>query len=161
MSFQNVKPDSAVIFSNYLCRSTGKIQSYISAAWREKLPHLLPDHVTKEAWTSWYDKCYNCVFYWPIIQENPSFILSLWISDMLLVSSNPYDYHFCSQGVTTVENMDDGQELMATDVSCEKCILSPTKTNWKKKNSLQNHSLFHPACHGHPWLYSRRKVWLL
>lgn len=35
---------------------------------------------------------------------------------MLLVSSNPYDYHFCSQGVTTVENMDDGQELMATDV---------------------------------------------
>lgn len=36
---------------------------------------------------------------------------------MLLVSSNPYDYHFCSQGVTTVENLDDGQELMATDVS--------------------------------------------
>lgn len=36
---------------------------------------------------------------------------------MLLVSSNPYDYHFCSQGVTTVENMDDGEELMATDVS--------------------------------------------
>ena len=35
---------------------------------------------------------------------------------MLLVSTNPYDYHFCSQGVTTVENMDDGQELMATDV---------------------------------------------
>lgn len=35
---------------------------------------------------------------------------------MLLVSSNPYDYHLCSQGVTTVENMDDGQELMATDV---------------------------------------------
>lgn len=41
----------------------------------------------------------------------------MWISDMLLVSSNPYDYHFCSQGVTTVENLDDGQELMATDVS--------------------------------------------
>lgn len=35
---------------------------------------------------------------------------------MLLVSSNPYDYHFCSQGVISVENMDDGQELMATDV---------------------------------------------
>lgn len=35
---------------------------------------------------------------------------------MLLVSSNPYDYHFCSQGVTTVENLDDGQELMGTDV---------------------------------------------
>lgn len=37
-------------------------------------------------------------------------------TDMLLVSTNPYDYHFCSQGVTTVENMDDGQELMGTDV---------------------------------------------
>lgn len=42
---------------------------------------------------------------------------------MLLVSSNPYDYHFCSQGVTTVENMDDGQELMATDV---RAIIFPT-----------------------------------
>lgn len=36
---------------------------------------------------------------------------------MLLVSSNPYDYHFCSQGVTTVDNLDDGEELMGTDVS--------------------------------------------
>nr|XP_033818887.1 myosin-7B [Geotrypetes seraphini]XP_033818888.1 myosin-7B [Geotrypetes seraphini] len=35
--------------------------------------------------------------------------------DMLLVSNNPYDYHFCSQGVTTVDNLDDGEELMATD----------------------------------------------
>lgn len=41
---------------------------------------------------------------------------NLSVADMLLVSSNPYDYHFCSQGVTTVENLDDGQELMATDV---------------------------------------------
>lgn len=36
--------------------------------------------------------------------------------DMLLLSVNPYDYHFCSQGVITVDNMDDGEELMATDV---------------------------------------------
>lgn len=35
---------------------------------------------------------------------------------MLLLSMNPYDYHFCSQGVTTVDNMDDGEELIATDV---------------------------------------------
>ncbi|PKU27875.1 hypothetical protein llap_21821 [Limosa lapponica baueri] len=34
---------------------------------------------------------------------------------MLLLSLNPYDYHFCSQGVTTVDNLDDGEELMATD----------------------------------------------
>uniref|UniRef100_A0A8C3R9T5 Myosin heavy chain 7B n=1 Tax=Cyanoderma ruficeps TaxID=181631 RepID=A0A8C3R9T5_9PASS len=37
------------------------------------------------------------------------------LQDMLLLSLNPYDYHFCSQGVTTVDNLDDGQELMATD----------------------------------------------
>lgn len=54
------------------------------------------------------------IFYCHIVN---TFILYMLISDMLLVSSNPYDYHFCSQGVTTVENMDDGQELMATDVS--------------------------------------------
>uniref|UniRef100_A0A8C0IYL9 Myosin-7B n=1 Tax=Chelonoidis abingdonii TaxID=106734 RepID=A0A8C0IYL9_CHEAB len=37
------------------------------------------------------------------------------LQDMLLLSLNPYDYHFCSQGVTTVDNLDDGDELMATD----------------------------------------------
>ncbi|OWK03549.1 hypothetical protein Celaphus_00007918, partial [Cervus elaphus hippelaphus] len=37
------------------------------------------------------------------------------LQDMLLLSMNPYDYHFCSQGVITVDNMDDGEELMATD----------------------------------------------
>ncbi|ELW69586.1 Myosin-7B [Tupaia chinensis] len=38
------------------------------------------------------------------------------LQDMLLLSMNPYDYHFCSQGVITVDNMDDGEELIATDV---------------------------------------------
>ncbi|XP_063161645.1 myosin-15 isoform X3 [Candoia aspera] len=37
------------------------------------------------------------------------------LQDMLLVSTNPYDYHICSQGVVTVDNLDDGEELMATD----------------------------------------------
>lgn len=35
---------------------------------------------------------------------------------MLLVTTNPYDYHFCSQGVTTVEGISDGEELRLTDV---------------------------------------------
>lgn len=35
---------------------------------------------------------------------------------MLLVTTNPYDYHFCSQGVTTVESISDGEELRLTDV---------------------------------------------
>ncbi|XP_034646546.1 myosin-15 isoform X4 [Trachemys scripta elegans] len=37
------------------------------------------------------------------------------LQDMLLVSTNPYDFHFCSQGAVTVDNLDDGEELMATD----------------------------------------------
>ncbi|XP_043927037.1 myosin-15 [Protopterus annectens] len=37
------------------------------------------------------------------------------LQDLLLVSTNPYDYHICSQGVVTVDNLDDGEELMATD----------------------------------------------
>uniref|UniRef100_A0A3Q3ISE2 Myosin-7B n=1 Tax=Monopterus albus TaxID=43700 RepID=A0A3Q3ISE2_MONAL len=49
------------------------------------------------------------IYYQIMSQKKPELL------DMLLVSSNPYDYHFCSQGVTTVENLDDGDELMATD----------------------------------------------
>ncbi|KAM4613582.1 myosin, heavy chain 7B, cardiac muscle, beta a [Polymixia lowei] len=49
------------------------------------------------------------IYYQIMSQKQPELL------DMLLVSTNPYDYHFCSQGVTTVESMDDGQELMATD----------------------------------------------
>uniref|UniRef100_A0A672ZI80 Myosin, heavy chain 7B, cardiac muscle, beta a n=1 Tax=Sphaeramia orbicularis TaxID=375764 RepID=A0A672ZI80_9TELE len=49
------------------------------------------------------------IYYQIMSQKKPELL------DMLLVSSNPYDYHFCSQGVTTVENMDDGLELMGTD----------------------------------------------
>uniref|UniRef100_A0A8C3XJ27 Uncharacterized protein n=1 Tax=Chelydra serpentina TaxID=8475 RepID=A0A8C3XJ27_CHESE len=37
------------------------------------------------------------------------------LQDMLLVSTNPYDFHFSSQGAVTVDNLDDGEELMATD----------------------------------------------
>ncbi|XP_036388524.1 myosin-7-like [Megalops cyprinoides] len=49
------------------------------------------------------------IYYQIMSQKKPELL------DMLLVSSNPYDYHYCSQGVTTVDNVDDGQELLATD----------------------------------------------
>uniref|UniRef100_A0A673H339 Myosin heavy chain, cardiac muscle isoform-like n=1 Tax=Sinocyclocheilus rhinocerous TaxID=307959 RepID=A0A673H339_9TELE len=71
------------------------------------------------------------IYYQIMSQKKPELL------DMLLVSSNPYDYHFCSQGVTTVENMDDGQELMATDVSCK--ISHHLQRPDEKKNYLQNH----------------------
>ena len=41
----------------------------------------------------------------------------LSIAEMLLVTANPYDYAFISQGETTVTSIDDTVELMATDVS--------------------------------------------
>ncbi|XP_048474087.1 myosin-7B-like [Rhincodon typus] len=37
------------------------------------------------------------------------------LQDILMVSTNPHDYHCCSQGVVTVDKLDDGAELMATD----------------------------------------------
>lgn len=37
-------------------------------------------------------------------------------ADMLLVSENPSHFHFCSYGVAAVENLDDAEELLATDV---------------------------------------------
>ncbi|XP_073679283.1 myosin-7 [Garra rufa] len=47
------------------------------------------------------------------------------LQDMLLVSSNPYDYHFCSQGVTTVDRLDDGDELLATDHAMDTLGFTP------------------------------------
>ncbi|XP_073794885.1 myosin-7 isoform X2 [Danio rerio] len=47
------------------------------------------------------------------------------LQDMLLVSSNPFDYHFCSQGVITVDNMDDGDELLATDHAMDTLGFTP------------------------------------
>lgn len=57
---------------------------------------------------------------------------------MLLVSSNPFDYHFCSQGVITVDNMDDGDELLATDVSAACMMKNPIKRFLDSKYSTLN-----------------------
>uniref|UniRef100_A0A4W3GHE3 Myosin motor domain-containing protein n=1 Tax=Callorhinchus milii TaxID=7868 RepID=A0A4W3GHE3_CALMI len=37
------------------------------------------------------------------------------ILDMLLITTNPYDFPFISQGEITVTSIDDQEELMATD----------------------------------------------
>lgn len=42
---------------------------------------------------------------------------SLLGTDMLLVTNNPYDYAFVSQGEVSVASIDDSEELLATDVS--------------------------------------------
>ncbi|XP_010765413.1 myosin-7 [Notothenia coriiceps] len=49
------------------------------------------------------------IFYQILSQKKPELL------DMLLISNNPYDYAFISQGETTVASIDDAEELMATD----------------------------------------------
>ena len=38
-------------------------------------------------------------------------------TDLLLISTNPFDFPFVSQGEVTVASIDDSEELLATDVS--------------------------------------------
>ncbi|CAL8369949.1 unnamed protein product [Lota lota] len=49
------------------------------------------------------------IFYQILSNQKPE------LQDMLLVTTNPYDYHFCSQGETTVTGINDGEELNLTD----------------------------------------------
>lgn len=50
------------------------------------------------------DFAIKCVFY--------------FLSETLLITTNPFDYPFVSQGEISVASIDDSEELMATDVSC-------------------------------------------
>ncbi|MBN3321677.1 MYH7 protein, partial [Atractosteus spatula] len=59
------------------------------------------------------------IFYQILSRKKPE------LQEMLLVSSNPYDFHFCSQGVVTVDNLDDGEELLATDEAMDILGFSP------------------------------------
>ncbi|CAL8292196.1 unnamed protein product [Lota lota] len=49
------------------------------------------------------------IFYQILSQKKPELL------EMLLITTNPYDYQFISQGQTTVASIDDGDELIATD----------------------------------------------
>ncbi|KAM8991848.1 myosin heavy chain, skeletal muscle, adult-like isoform 1-T1 [Ara ararauna] len=49
------------------------------------------------------------IFYQIMSNKKPELI------DMLLITTNPYDYHYVSQGEVTVPSIDDQEELMATD----------------------------------------------
>ncbi|KDR15411.1 Myosin heavy chain, muscle, partial [Zootermopsis nevadensis] len=44
------------------------------------------------------------------------------VKDMCSLSNDIYEYHYVSQGKTTIPNVDDGEELQLTDVN--KCMLS-------------------------------------
>ncbi|KAK5850116.1 hypothetical protein PBY51_014393 [Eleginops maclovinus] len=49
------------------------------------------------------------IFYQILSQKKPELL------EMLLITNNPYDYAFISQGETTVASIDDADELIATD----------------------------------------------
>uniref|UniRef100_A0A8C5HQD3 Myosin heavy chain 2 n=1 Tax=Gouania willdenowi TaxID=441366 RepID=A0A8C5HQD3_GOUWI len=49
------------------------------------------------------------IFYQILSNKKPELI------EMMLITSNPYDYPFISQGEITVQSIDDTEELMATD----------------------------------------------
>ncbi|CAG5897202.1 unnamed protein product [Menidia menidia] len=49
------------------------------------------------------------IFYQILSQKKPELL------EMLLITNNPYDYAFISQGETTVTSINDADELMATD----------------------------------------------
>lgn len=46
-----------------------------------------------------------------------TFQMEFIISELLLITTNPYDYPFISQGEILVASIDDAEELLATDVS--------------------------------------------
>lgn len=54
--------------------------------------------------------CFLCIY---VNSSNYLFI----ISELLLITTNPYDYPFISQGEILVASIDDAEELLATDVS--------------------------------------------
>ncbi|XP_075435721.1 myosin heavy chain, skeletal muscle, adult-like [Ascaphus truei] len=47
------------------------------------------------------------------------------IVEMLLITTNPYDYHYTSQGDIAVKSIDDSEELMATDDAIDILGFSP------------------------------------
>ncbi|KAI3355127.1 hypothetical protein L3Q82_017995, partial [Scortum barcoo] len=49
------------------------------------------------------------IFYQILSQKKPELL------EMLLITNNPYDYSYISQGETTVASINDSEELMATD----------------------------------------------
>ncbi|KTG43286.1 hypothetical protein cypCar_00033220 [Cyprinus carpio] len=65
------------------------------------------------------------IFYQILSQKKPELL------EMLLITANPYDYAFISQGETQVASIDDAEELMATDEAFD--VLGFTQ---EEKNSI-------------------------
>uniref|UniRef100_A0A8C5MYY5 Myosin heavy chain n=1 Tax=Leptobrachium leishanense TaxID=445787 RepID=A0A8C5MYY5_9ANUR len=64
------------------------------------------------------------------------------VVEMLLVTTNPYDYPFISQGEISVKSIDDEEELMATDSAIDILGFNPDEKNgiYKMTGAVMHHS---------------------
>lgn len=93
--------------------------------------------------------------------------LLLDLPDILLISTNPFDYHFCSQGVTTVENVNDEEDhrwlpfstnALSSTLFTMWSFLSLLSGLWPLSLSLPDPS---SVCNGQSGLHSWGEVQLL
>ncbi|NWY04412.1 MYH6 protein, partial [Nothoprocta ornata] len=93
------------------------------------------------------------IFYQILSNKKPELL-----AETLLITNNPYDYSYVSQGEVTVASIDDSEELMATDVSRGFCgrrmngehVCLPTATDADKSAylmGLNSADLLKGLCH--------------
>eukprot|EP00064_Thunnus_orientalis_P020191 superscaffoldBa00005422_g20323 len=70
------------------------------------------------------------IFYQILSQKKPELL------EMLLITSNPYDYAFISQGEISVQSINDADELMATDVRNIQYSFDVLGFTQEEKNSI-------------------------
>lgn len=98
-------------------RLAGEVESDIPVVWGEELPHLLPDNERPQTRAYRYGEDGVSGRIWRISSQ-VIFFTSLSLStEMLLITTNPYDFPMISQGQISVASIDDKEELLATDVS--------------------------------------------
>ncbi|XP_040180455.1 myosin-4-like [Rana temporaria] len=75
------------------------------------------------------------IFYQILTNKRPELI------EMLLLTTNPYDYPFISQGEIAVKSIDDTEELMATDSAIDILGFSPDEKNgiYKSTGAVMHH----------------------
>ncbi|XP_056290565.1 myosin-6-like [Pseudoliparis swirei] len=75
------------------------------------------------------------IFYQILSQKKPELL------DMLLITNNPYDYAFISQGETTVASINDADELMATDAAFDVLGFTQEEKNgiYKMTGAVMHH----------------------
>ncbi|XP_077332787.1 myosin heavy chain, skeletal muscle, adult-like [Lithobates pipiens] len=75
------------------------------------------------------------IFYQILTNKKPELI------EMLLLTTNPYDYPFISQGEIAVKSIDDTEELMATDSAIDILGFSPDEKNgiYKSTGAVMHH----------------------